>query len=363
MNTQLSQPLLSGVPEPGHAAGEALDLAAFLQLLREEEDYYAGEQNQTRLMITRLRKIFYDQWGWNSELIRGARKVPGRYVTKVVDDPPPGVGRKVRRYADGGYQPKHRIITYRHDDRVYGKSREGEIPPICKHDAQEVRLPSGCYCDVAHILAGLDAFNYPQVVTPLPGFLLWAGKLFPHVDSNVDVVTWLGDIASSSGDFLLRNRHPDEELSDEERQAIIDRDAPGSDMLGNVDTYVIRHFFDTSARDGQRVTDILEDYYRRPITDCPYRGKRIATFARMTGLGEWKGESFSRERKWLRFYRHHLRNNVAFQVFSLTDQKLDSIYLPLGVYFRRYERELELETLLEIWLRTLRKEMKNELAR
>jgi hypothetical protein len=363
MHTHLTQPLFSERPEPGHEAGQALGLDEFLQLLREEEDYYPGEEDHTLRMITRLRKIFYDQWGWNSELIRGARAIEGRYITKIVSDPPPKTGRKVRRYNNGEYQPKHRIITYRPDDRVYGNSREGQIPPICSHDAQEVRLPSGNYCDLAHILAGLDAFNYPQVVTPLPGFLLWAAKLFPHVDSNVDVVTWLGDIASSSGDFLFRNQHPDRDLDDAERQAIIERDAPGSDMLGNVDTYAIRHFFDTSAQRGMRVSDILWEYYHRPLAECPYRSKRIATFTRMTGLGEWTGTAFSRERQWIRFYLHHLRNNVAFQVFSLTDEKLDGIWLPLGVYFRRYDRQLEMKPLLGIWLKTLRQEMQNELAR
>lgn len=129
--------------------------------------------------------------------------MPGRYLTSIIDEPVK-YSTPVPRHKNREYTPKHRLITYRPDDREYGDTRVGQVPPVYRSDHQEVLLPSGYYCDMAHILAGLDAFNYPEVVSPLPGFLLPIAKWFPHVDSNADVVTWLGDIASSSGDFLFK---------------------------------------------------------------------------------------------------------------------------------------------------------------
>jgi hypothetical protein len=166
--TKLYQPILGTTPEPGHSESDVLTLAEFLDLLREEEDYFQGEQNNTKLMITRLRKIFYDQWGWNSELIRGAAKIEGRYVVKIMDSQNELYSKKIRRYKQGEYQPKYRLVTYRNNDKVYGDSRVGQVPFIYQNDHQEVRLPDNNMCDIAHILAGLDAFNYFEPVSPLP---------------------------------------------------------------------------------------------------------------------------------------------------------------------------------------------------
>jgi hypothetical protein len=82
----LVQPIVAYAPEPGHKPEDVLTVQQLIDLLREEEDYWAGEQTNTKLMITRLRKIFYDEWGWNSELIRGATDIEQRYVVEIVDD-------------------------------------------------------------------------------------------------------------------------------------------------------------------------------------------------------------------------------------------------------------------------------------
>ena len=79
---ELTQPILSNTPYPPHGV---LSLSQFLDLLREEEDYYHGEQTNTKLMITRLRKIFYDKGGWNTQLIRKAAAIEWRYDDKIID--------------------------------------------------------------------------------------------------------------------------------------------------------------------------------------------------------------------------------------------------------------------------------------
>ncbi|MBC8155295.1 MAG: hypothetical protein H7Z72_20585 [Bacteroidetes bacterium] len=381
------QPILATLPEPHHARQDVLTLAQFLTLLREEEDYYDDQQGQTRLMITRLRKIFYDQWGWNSELIRGSASVENRYRVDIVatsetltvpkdsgksagpdsgNQPgetvtvPKSHAKPVRRYNANEYQPKQRLVTYRANDRVYGNTRVGQVPEIYRNDHQEVLLPEGNYCDVAHVLAGLDAANHRQVVSPLPGFLTFLTKLVPHVDSNVDIVTWLGDIASSSGDFLFCYLNTNRQLSLAQEQTFIDLDAPGSDMLGDIDAYVIGQHYPVSADEGPRLTDILADYYLPDQPGARHRQRRFSTFCRAIGLRDWDGTRFANEPHWLGYYRRQLRDNVSFQVFSLTEENLKSIWLSLGIWLNGYPDVLKLDRLLLVFLNALKELIKAE---
>lgn len=347
----LVQPIFSPAPVPADPVFLPLTIRQFLDFLREEEDYFDGEQHRTKLMTTRLRKIFYDQWGWNSELIRGAASVEMRYVVEIVDTPTPQTG-LVTRYQNYEYTPKSRLTTYRPDDRIFGNKRAGQTPPILVHNHQEVRLEDGLYCDLGHVLAGLDAFNHFEVVSPLHHVLLFLKKLVPHVDSNADIVTWLGDIASSSGDFLFDYlRTGKRPLTDPEMQKHIDEDAPGSDMLGDIDPFVIRQFYEIGAENGQRPSEILADYY---APGNPFAARRASYFCQAIGLKNWDGAGFSNENQWLRYYEKQLRDNITFQIFSLTNEKLRSVWLPLKVWFGCYKPVLKKELLLKIFLKSLK---------
>jgi len=105
-------------------------------------------------------------------------------------------------------------------------------------------------------------------------------------------------------------------------------------MLGDIDTYVIACKYDVGTSDGQRVSDILYDYY----FNNEARINRLAFFAEEVGLGKWDGENFSNEKKWLKHYKKELRNNICFQVFSLTSEKITSIWLPLKIWFGGYKK-------------------------
>jgi hypothetical protein len=359
---ELQQPILWDHPEAGHSASQALSLEQFLTLLRAEEDYYPGEQHRTRLMVSRLRKIFYDMWGWNKQLIRGAAKVENRYEVSIVDEAGEH-GRKHGHQATHEYDPKYRLVTYRADDRVYGDTRVGQVPEIYRHDHQEVLLPEGWYCDLGHVLAGLDAGNYPQVVTPVPHLLqrFVNVKWFPHCDSNLDTVTWLGDIGMSAADFMfayLRNGR--RALPTEEEQKYIDIEAPGSDMLGDIDPYVIRRYYDVGAKEGRRVTDILHDYYAGDPVEHPARAHRFSIFAEAVGLQGWDGERFANETAWKQYYDRQLRDNTTFQVFSLTPETLRSVYLPWMIWRGGYKPILKFDVLLELFLVALRPLIKQE---
>src|SRR5437868_2144677 len=124
---ELIQPIFSSEPEHGHKPEDVLTLSQFLDLLKPEEDYFEGEEENTKVMITRLRKIFYDKWGWDTMLIRNTAAIKGRYEVKIVDcessTPPAYTLKKVKYYTNNTYTPKCRLVTYRQDDRVYGNAR------------------------------------------------------------------------------------------------------------------------------------------------------------------------------------------------------------------------------------------------
>lgn len=353
----LYQPIVTRHPEEGHARKNVLPLSEFLTLLKEEEDYFAGEETHLPVMITRLRKIFYDKWGWNKELIRGAAAIECRYEVKIVDAPPRDEAgqtrvKKAKRYRKNNEVEKYRLVTYRENDRVYGNTRTGQVAPIYQNDHQEVILPDGSYCDIAHVLAGLDAWNNPQCVSPLPGWLETFVPLFPHCSSNMDLVTWLGDIATSAEDFvfhyLRNNKQP---LTSITEQHYINVNAPGSDMLGDIDSYAIAKCYDLSGASGKRLSEILQDYYAGPGSSY-YAKKRYPLFCDAVGL-QWDGEKFANEEEWINKYRLQLRDATTFMIFSLTEENLKSILLPFEVWCNAYSDVVKAEPLLRLFLKTL----------
>lgn len=323
----------------------------FIRLLKEEEDYFAGEQRDTKLMITRLRKIFYDAYGWNSELIRGAAHIEGRYEVKLVPD-------ESAQY-DEELKTTHlvRRVLVKKDDWM--NPNAGTVPEIYANNNQTVTLPSGLTCDLGHVLAGMDAYNYMAPVTPLPNWLFWLKKLFPLVDSNLDIVTWLGDIASSAGEFLYKTIDEKRQLTNAEMQAIIDEFAPASDMLGDIDPYVICQIYNTKATTGMRVTEMFEDYYSNDGLGAFFRERRCQIFSEQIGLKGWDGENFNNEKQWMKYYLKQLRNNDAFYIFSRCEN-ITGIILALLTWLKVYKKTLRDKLLLKLFLKTLKADIKKE---
>jgi hypothetical protein len=248
---------------------------------------------------------------------------------------------------------KYRLVTYRDNDRIYGATRKNEVPLIYQKDHQEVLLPDGSYCDIAHVLAGLDAFNHPQVVSPLPPWLEFLCNLVPHCDSNMDLVTWLGDIATSCEAFVFDYlRNGKKALTAHAEQHYIEINAPGSDMLGNIDSYAIARSFDLTGTSGRRLTEILDEYYLSAARTW-FAQKRYALFCDAVGL-TWNGRGFTNEEEWMERYQPQLRDATTFMIYSLTDGKLQSLLLPLEVWFGGYSDVVQADTMLRLFLETLK---------
>lgn len=358
---ELTQPLYVKEPEPGHEA-PAMTISHFINLLKEEEDYFEGEQHNTKLMITRLRKIFYDKWGWNSEVIRGATDIQGRYKMAWVPNNKKLLkrnsfrnGRKAKNYED---QPGKWEATYRKGDKVYPE-RAGQVPEVYANDAQETVLESGYFCDIAHVLSGLDAYNYFSPMSPLPNRMMWLRKLFPWVKSNMDFATWLGDIGSTAGDYLFELTKGKSGVEVEQKS--IDSYSPGSDMLGNIDAYVFAKCYDVKTDDGIRVTDMFSEFYLEGGKGATFRENRIGIYCEFVGLGKWNPEkgTFSKESEWKKEYVRQLRNATCFYIFGMMET-FHGIILATKVWFRMYDKKLRLEELLDIYIDALKEAVKKE---
>ncbi len=333
----LYQPLeVEFVPSPYKA--KALNLTEFLVLLRQEEDFFRGEQYNTQLMITRLRKIFYDAYGWNRELIRGAANIKARYEVKMV--PAGESGHLVRK-----------VLVRKND---WMNPNAGTVPEIYTNDNQEITLPNGLYCDIGHVLAGMDCFNYPQVVAPLPTKLLFLKDLVPHGNKNMDVATWLGDLASISGEILYAQIYHHKKLNEFEIQQLVFACAPGQDMLGNIDAYAIARLYILSSSEGKRVSDIFADFYR---PDNPMQKYRFHYFCEQVNLKNWNGENFENEQEWLRYNTRELRNTLIFYL-ATRFPKPSAYFYDLLTYLHHYDKGSFLSTIILNFLIALKKEIK-----
>lgn len=348
--------------EPGFDPNKTISLSDLLVMLREEEDYWEGEQHNTKLITTRLRKIYYDKWGMDSELIRGARKIECRYLTEIVGEP---------IHEDDGAAPKHmgvkkaytkrRKVVYRSDDRIYGDSRAGQVPPIASNDNQVILLPDGYYYHFAHLIGAMDTSNYPQVVTPLPAWLSFLAALGPHVDSNMDLMTWLDEIAEITGDAIvqyLNNGKTD--LTRDQLMELVHTHISGSDLLPDIDSFVIAANYNLGTDKGMRPTEIISHYYLDDDQEVPFRQRRGLTFATKVGLKGWDGQAFSNEKHWLRHYYRNLRDATSFQLFSMSDQKLDGTWLPLKVWLNLFRQQMHGEILLESFLYAVKNLIRQE---
>ena len=333
-----------GVPLRGTAAAAppAIDLEAFLRVVRAEEDRLPrSERLDAKLTITRLRKLFYGGRGWDEHLIPHAAEVTPLYPFSMADP--------VRRDV---HTPGPNVLEF-----VDRRPRLGGAPPQLQFpgELQEVRMPDGERVDVGHVLAGLDAINHPAPVEPLGLY---------EIASNVDAVTWAGDLGSVLAEVLFQQIRRDRPLTDAEVQEQIDLCAPPKDMLGNVDAYAIGAAYDISPAADRRVSDILEDYYGEGAGMA--RSRRFTTFALAVGLGALKEGSFTAERAWLGRYERDVAHAAALYVGAISELAKWGLPYAIGAklaLMKRARNSPLRRTLLERFVASLRAEVEREAHR
>ncbi len=340
---RFSTPLQGGV-----AAGKrATDLAVFLEIIRVEEGKLPEEERlNTKLMISKLRKLFYGSAGWDAHLIPGAADVQPLYTFEEEETG--------RREWEG---PGPNVL-----EAVDKRPHLIGAPEALAHpaDIQEVRMPNGDFVDVGHVLAGLDAINHPATVGPYYMY---------EMASNVDAVTWAGDLGSVLAERIFQTMKKGGPLTDAEVQAQIDEYAPAQDMLGNVDAYAIGDAFDVGSARGKRVSEILAEFYGGPGMASPTgtaaHAKRFTTFARKIGLGPLVGGAFANEAAWLTRYELEIGKAGALYVGASTEVATWSVTFGLGAKLGLMDRVRDSpfrRTLLERFLAELKPKVAAEAA-
>lgn len=353
--TGLQQPVLSRYPEPGHD-GTVLTLSNFIQLLQLEEKYFSEDQKDVGRTITRLRKIFYDKFGWDTSLIRGAARIEGRYDTQMgpcgnLSELPFLTMKTLKRQPESG-QSLCRRVTYKPTDRVYPE-KAGQVPNIYADDHADVLLPDGYHCDIGHVLAGMDALQYPDIVTPLEDPWRAFYKLGPYASSNADVVTWLGDMATSAASFLFHYIKHDLPPTEEVMQSHINTNASASDMSGNIDSYIMHELYKRNEFKNLPVSQMLTIYYNGRIPDVQPKD-RFKIFAGYLNLGELKNDVFANEDKFIEQYLLELRATVSFMIFHFVGNPSERYRLCWDVWRGNYSNIIIVEELLIIFLNAIK---------
>jgi len=282
-------------PIVGEASEKSRRIEDFIQLIEEEEAKAPPEeQTNTKLMITRCRKLFYGTEGWDKHLIPGAAGVKPLYRVQEVE--------KTRRTIEVPYLPN--MMTYvEKEPRLQGAPGQLTEP----RKIQEVRLPDGTIIDLGHVFAGLDALNFPAEVDG-PGTV--------NISKNVDAVTWLGDLGSVLAEAVLKAVESDRVITASEYQAIINEYASPQDMLGNIDSYVIGNAFDIRSEKGLKVSQMLRQYY---LGEHAARARRFSKFAELVGLGTCSSGSFSNEDAWIESYIDEVNDAAALYLGAQTE--------------------------------------------
>ena len=328
----------------------ALSADEFLTLLKEEENFFAHEAAGGEKMLTHLRKIFYGTSGWDNELIRGGSDIVCHYEIKVVSTIQAHSRSKHRKHNASGTLHNRVEVLVRTGDWM--NPNAGTAPDIYKDNHQEAILPDGLICDIGHVLAGMDALSYPAAVAPLPDWMMWLYPLVPHVDSNADAATWIGDLSSVTGEIFFFYIENKKWPSTEQIQAILDEGNPAPDMLGNIDSLAVRQLVEI--KDAERTSDILNEYFLRISKEPKLRYK---LFCKATGIEIDQSGTITNRNRWIAKYKRQLKACTAFYVANgYTGAK--RYWYALILWLGCYNKKIMVGEMLELQLNAIEQLLK-----
>ena len=337
----------------------------FIERIKEEEAKYpVEEQRNTKLMLTRFRRIFYNTDGFNDILIPGG-------VSENSQSPygSPLEVERSRITVDGRLWNTDLDLV---DTEVYPiDPNTGERPEIYVN--QQIKLDAGnyigVYVDMGHVFAGLDAFNFPHPIN-IPGFMGNVAYAI-EIEENFAATTWIGDLGSSLvyaqvnfNNYVEANGTPVPHLLVQEG---IDRGTPPQDMVGNIDSYVIGNFYNISKEsNGLKVSEILENYYLGIDIDHEdinvnglefYQNHRYSIFSELIGL-RWATSplGFNNETVVFDKFKDQIADSAAFFVGAGSEGSFVVKYwLAL-----RFEENKFGKSLMELLVKSLQDEVLNE---
>jgi len=285
----------------------------YLGMIEQVENDNPDVANNTKLMFTKLRKVYYDSFGWNDELIRGTEDIaPFAHIP-------------------AGMESKNHIV----------------------------KMQNGDLYDIAHIFAIVDAGNHEGYFTPLPNTLMFLRWLFPTVQSRLTASGWMGDLSSASGQFFLIYKSTKNQLSLAQKQKVVDEYAPCDKMISNADALIIINNYGVSASAGKKVSEILRDYYDAGGKGDVLRQNRYSLFAAYLGLRDWSGQTFINEKQWREFYFGQLKTCSAFYLLFFRE-KLSTLVWSLLIWVGFYKKEVAVAEVLDSFITGLKSALKTE---
>jgi hypothetical protein len=359
------------------------DIAWFInELVKEENNWPEGDRSNTKLMISRLRKIFYNTNAWNTIIIPATADISGMYQER--DIPYAGFPKFWQNplYFTINENPHPddvpNIPAGFHIQDIEGRplNAQNQSPNIycdnlsCSNWNQEVMdLSSNCIIDLGHVLTGIDAINNPSpVLIPVLGQIPLLNSALVKMYENKGAATWIGDIGSVISEYYFQVDNsvttsiPELNFSypsESEYQNIVDKYASGADMLGNVDAYVIAKKYNVNSSSGGKVSDILKDYYLGP-GQLYYKKNRYSIFASEIGL-IWNGQNFENLPERVEYYSHEVR--VFAMLFTAAAAKNYSFFeIPLGTfaYYNLFEAHVEAKQHLITFFTDLKQKILSE---
>lgn len=288
-----------------------ISFEAYMSMIEQVEKNNPEIAKNTQLMFTKFRKVYYDSFGWNDELIRGTENIaPFAHIPAGMDS-------------------KNHII----------------------------KMQNGDLYDIAHIFAIVDAGNHDGFFTPLPNSLMFLRWLFPTVQSRLTASGWLGDLSSVSGQFFLIYKNTKNQLNLGDKQKIVDEYSPCDKMISNADALIIINNYNVSASEGKLVSEILRDYYDAGGKGETLRAKRYALFASYLGLRDWSGQTFANEKQWREFYLGQLKTCSAFYLLFFR-KKLSSLVWSFLIWVGFYKKEVAVAEVLDSFIIGLKRAQK-----
>jgi hypothetical protein len=282
-----------------NAPDTAITIRECIALLEKEEQKYSeAEQRNTKVMITRLRKIFYSFSSWDKYLIKGVAHIKSPYQNTV--EQPVDASIKALEMPMGTTVKLFDAISFPKDSASKGVGLRKNI-----FSSQEVRLENNSILDMGHVLCGMDASNHRHAIRT-PRFLGLPTSSI-KVRNNMDAVTWIGDLGSLVAEVYFEKRKKGE-CSPEKQQELIDVFISSADIVGNTDAYAIAELYDLKSENGKKVSEIFKDYYLSQNADKQQDRYKIF----MKTLGFKEGLSAKKKRRLIRRYSDEVSDSAAF---------------------------------------------------
>jgi hypothetical protein len=217
----------------------------------EEAKFPEKEQHNTKLMLTRLRKIYYGFASWDKYLIKGVKDIKSPY---------PSMSEDAIETSYKNFKTQSGINVKLVDRISYPKDSLGNAVSLRKdiYSAQEVRLQNGFLIDIGHVLCGLDAYNHKNKVET-PRFL-GIPTSFLQIKNNMDAVTWIGDLGSFVAEVYFEKKSKG--ICDEKKQQeLLNIFVSAPDMAGNLDAFFIAKKYNVASENGKKVSEIFREVY------------------------------------------------------------------------------------------------------